>query len=162
MSTRSDIIVEHESGVWARIYCHNDGYLEHNGAILQEHYNTQALAEAVVAPGDMSSLERKCSKPPRDHSFDKRKPGYCVYYGRDRGEKDTDATLAATLAEVWPEDSGTEYTYVWRQGLGWFVGDADEGPDSLKPLAQVLAGIVEEPKPNVKAFGGNCVIATRK
>lgn len=56
MGTRSDIIVRRTDGSWKRIYCHWDGYLEHNGKILFEHYNSQELAEALVAPGDLSSL----------------------------------------------------------------------------------------------------------
>lgn len=120
------------------------------------------LAEAVVKPGDMSSLDEKCSKP-KGHTFDKPVKGYSIYYGRDRGEKNVAGKVGDSLAAVWPgSETGTEYTYVWRQGKGWFVGDADEGEQTLQPLADVLAGTAEEPKPNVKAFGGNFVIGTRK
>lgn len=175
MSTRSDIIVERTDGTWARIYCHYDGYLEHNGQILHDHYNSQDRAEAVVAPGDMSTLAEHCDKPP-GHSFDNKVRGYCVYYGRDRGETDVDAEIGDSLAAVWPgSDTGTEYTYVWFAGCvgddqantrasnrqGWYVGDADEGSETLVPLADALAG-KDVPKPNVKAFGGNFVIGTRK
>jgi hypothetical protein len=168
MGTRSDIIVERRDGTWARIYCHWDGYLEHNGKILFEHYNTQKLAEAVVAPGDMSSLDIHCTKP-KGHSYDTKKAGYSVYYGRDRGEKNVDATIGDSLAAVWPDsNTGTEFTYVWMwekdvDGVAsWWVGDADEGQQSLVPLEKALAGTIEPPKPNIKAFGGNFVIATRK
>ncbi len=161
MGTRSDIIVERADGKWARIYCHWDGYLDHNGTILAEHYNTQERAEAVVAPGDMSSLAEKCDKP-KGHSYQTPVPGYSVYYGRARGETDVNATIGDSLAAVWPgSDTGTEYTYVWKRDGGWFVGDADEGSEPLVPLAQALAG-ENVPKPNVKAFGGNFVIGTRK
>ena len=140
MSTRSDIIVEHGDGTWKRIYCHWDGYPEHNGRILQDHYNSQERAELVVKPGDMSSLDARCDKP-RGHSFNKRVEGCTVYYGRDRGEKNVAGVTGASLAEVWPgDDTDTEYTYVWRIGEGWLVGDADEGQQSLQTLAEVLAG----------------------
>lgn len=161
MGTRSDIIVERRDGKWARIYCHWDGYLEGNGKTLQEHYQDQRVVEALVKPGDMSSLHESCVKPP-GHSFDKPVKGFCVYYGRDRGETDVDAKIGDSLAAVWPgSNTGTEYTYVWKVGKGWFVGDADEGSETLVPLADALAGI-NAPKPNVKAFGGNFVIGTRK
>ena len=95
-------------------------------------------------------------------AYDKRVEGCTVYYGRDRGEKNVAGVTGASLAEVWPgDDTGTEYTYVWRIGEGWLVGDADEGPQSLQTLAEVLAG-GNAPKPNIKAFGGNFVIGTRK
>ena len=113
MGTRSDIIVHRTDGKWARVYCHWDGYLDHNGQILFEHYETQSKAEELIAPGDMSSLSEKCSKPD-GHSYETPVKGYTIYYGRDRGEKKVDAKVGDTLAEVWPpKDTWTEFTYVW-------------------------------------------------
>ena len=168
MGTRSDIIVEREDGTWKRIYCHWDGYPSHNGRILYDHYNTQKLAEAVVKPGDMSSLDAKCTKP-KGHSYETKVPGYSVYYGRDRGETDVEGTIGDSLSAVWPDsETGTEFTYVWRKDReedefvgGWYVGDPDEGSETLKPLKDVLDGTIEEPKTNIKAFGGNFVIGKR-
>lgn len=169
MSTRSDIIVEQADGTWKRIYCHWDGYPSHNGQILFKHYNSAKLAEAVVKHGDMSSLAPKCSKP-KGHSFDNRKPGYSVYYGRDRDMTGREGHVGTCLADVWPDNNtGTEYTYVFMRDRpdddflgGWFVGDADEGQQSLVRLSDVLSGQIAEPTPNIKAFGGNFVIGTRK
>ena len=154
MGTRSDIIVEHADGHWSRIYCHWDGYLEHNGRILAEHYNTQQKAEALVEHGDLSSLAPDCSKP-AGHSYDTPVKGYCVYYGRDRGEDDTEAKTGLTLDSVWPEpDTWTEYTYVWRFQQGWSVASADSAPtDRMTPLIDALAGI-DVPKPDIKAPWG--------
>src|SRR5882672_10337944 len=116
MGTRSDIIVHRADGRWHRIYCYWDGYLSHNGKILFDHYATQAQAEALVALGDMSSLAPRHTKP-KGHSFNKPVKGYCVYYGRDRGESDVSGTIADTLAACWPvEDTWTEFTYVWDDG----------------------------------------------
>lgn len=113
MGTRSDIIVHRADGKWHRVYCHWDGYLSHNGKILFDHYTAQKQVEALVAPGDLSSLAPKCTKP-KGHSFDEAVKGYCVYYGRDRGEDDVAGTIGDTLFEVWPEqDAWTEFTYVW-------------------------------------------------
>lgn len=166
MGTRSDIIVERTDGTWKRIYCHWDGYPDHNGRLLHEHYSSQELADAVVAPGDMSSLDEKCDKP-EGHSYETKVKGYSVYYGRDRGETDTDGKVGKTLKAVWPKNSGTEFTYVWstlhpKNEPQWFVGDPDKTPDSLVPLADVLAGAAPIPDSNVKAFGGNFVIGKRK
>ena len=38
MSTRSMICMKDEGDKYKCIYCHSDGYLEHNGAILIDHY----------------------------------------------------------------------------------------------------------------------------
>lgn len=151
MSTRSDIIVHLKSGKWHRIYCHYDGYIDHNGKILAKSYRTQTMAEKLVKEGDLSSLADRCNKP-KGHSFDRRVEGYCVYYGRDRGEKDVAGKIGDSLAEVWPEkDSWTEFTYVWDEGH-WFVGDPDKGSQDLVPLRDALDRKVRI-TPDVKAFG---------
>jgi len=149
MGTRSDIIVQRQDGKYARIYCHWDGYIDHNGKILYAHYNSQELAEKLTQLGDLSVLAPRANKP-KGHTFDTPKKGYCIAYGRDRGEKDVDATVVDTLAEAWPEqDTWTEFTYVWSRELGgkdfengaWWVGDPDEGSQTLKLLAEVIAGV---------------------
>lgn len=139
MGTRSDIIAQLSNGKWARIYCHWDGYLKHNGRILFDHYKTQKKVEQLLSHGDLSSLAPKCNKP-KGHSFDNRVNGYCVYYGRDRGETGTEAKIGDTLSEVWPEiDTWTEFTYVWFDGK-WSVGDPDEGSQTLIDLGDALEG----------------------
>lgn len=152
MGTRSDIIVQRADGKWARIYCHWDGYLEHNGKILAESYADQAKAEELVSHGDLSSLAHHCSKPP-GHTFDKRVEGYCVYYGRDRGESGTEPKIGATLEAVWPAaGSWTEFTYVKPFEKPWLLGNPDESGGTLTPLSDAMAGKVKKTFP-VKAFG---------
>lgn len=156
MGTRSDIIVHMLDGSWKRIYCHWDGYLSHNGRILAQHYATQKLAEKLVKHGDMSSLAEKCTKP-KGHSFDNRKDGYCVYYGRDRGETDVEGVTGDTLSAVWPsEDTWTEFTYVFDGGE-WYVANPDEGSQTAIKLVDALAAdaVGENPvKSYVKAPWG--------
>lgn len=148
MGTRSDIIVHRADGKWSRIYCHWDGYPSHHGPILTKHYATQAKAEKLVAPGDLSSLDIKCGKP-KGHSFDNPKKDFCVYYGRDRGEEGTEAVVKDALVKIWPgDDSWTEFSYIWDEGR-WWVSSPEAGFEAAVPLtadAKVSA--------NVKAFGG--------
>jgi hypothetical protein len=92
MATRSTITVRTSSNERKEIYCHWDGYPDHVGKILKEHYNTQEKAEALIALGDLSSLEPSISAPDgEEHSFNKPYTGVCVAYGRDRGNSDTSA-----------------------------------------------------------------------
>lgn len=152
MGTRSDIIVHRANGTWARIYCHWDGYLEHNGRILFDHYTSQADAELLVSQGNLSILAERCIRP-EGHSFDKPVKGFCVYYGRDRGEKGQQAETGDSLHAVWPEaDTWTEFTYVW-DGEKWLVGIPDEGTQTLVDLGDALLGKRTVAGP-VKAFGG--------
>lgn len=57
MSTRSRIgFYDDEVGVVCSVYCHCDGYLEYNGKLLIEHYNSLEKARELVSLGDISSL----------------------------------------------------------------------------------------------------------
>lgn len=56
MSTRSTIGIRYADGSVKKIYCHWDGYLEWNGAILQKYYNTADRVENLLALGNLSSL----------------------------------------------------------------------------------------------------------
>jgi hypothetical protein len=93
------------------IYVHLDGYghLE----TLQKHYNSQELAEQLVSLGDLSSLAESAGPPPKDHSFDRPVKGYCVAYGRDRGEKKTEASVFDDLESARKQKHGQDYIYEW-------------------------------------------------
>lgn len=56
MATTSYIGVEIEPEVYKFIYCHYDGYLDHNGLILNEAYKDREMVEELVNGGDISSL----------------------------------------------------------------------------------------------------------
>lgn len=56
MSTRSNIGLIHLDGSVEVIYCHFDGYPEHNGAILLVNYNNADLAMRLVGKGNVSFI----------------------------------------------------------------------------------------------------------
>jgi len=100
MATTSSISVFNpETNLWHSVYCHFDGYLSHNGKILFEHYTTLASALKLVSEGDMSVLAPSCDKPD-GHTFDDPVKGYCIYYGRDRGENKPNNGLVKKLISV--------------------------------------------------------------
>ena len=57
MGTRSTIALEFADGTVEQVYCHWDGYLEHNGKILQAHYINPFKVKELLALGGFSSLE---------------------------------------------------------------------------------------------------------
>lgn len=69
MSTRSTIGIRHEDGSVTKIYCHWDGYIEWNGAILQKYYNTADKVEKLLALGNLSSLGPEIG-PDDPHDWD--------------------------------------------------------------------------------------------
>lgn len=156
MGTRSDIIVHLSDDTWARIYCHWDGHIEHNGRILHRHYNSQEKAEALIALGDLSVLGEKIGI---EHPFEWRsrtQPGsalykryekMCLAYGRDRKERDAEAVRGASIYEVWPPaDTWTEFTYVWDQGK-WWVGNPDESSQTVIALSDAIASNLDGKQP---------------
>lgn len=119
MATRSTIAVQHADGTVSQVYCHWDGYLDHNGKLLQLNYNTQDKAEALVALGDISSLRESIEKP-EGHTFDTAVDGYTIFYGRDRGETGTQAKKFKSFEEYKRKFQDEEYNYIYRNGE-WFV-----------------------------------------
>jgi hypothetical protein len=145
MGTRSRIGVMHGDKVKS-IYCHWDGYLDFNGRILQEHYDS-AKANHLVALGDLSSLRANIGEKhafsqfelPADEveAFKALTEDMCTFYGRDRGEKDVEFKVAQTFAEFLgqAEGCGAEYYYIMKDGV-WYCGDTYEsGPLSKKLTA---------------------------
>jgi len=72
MGTRSTIALEFADSTVQQIYCHWDGYLEHNGKILQEHYSDPFKLRDLIDLGDMSSLGERIGT---QHAFDKETEG---------------------------------------------------------------------------------------
>ena len=150
MGTRSRIAVMHGDNCKS-VYCHWDGYLDHNGRILLEHYDS-AKANHLVALGDISSLGTEIGeKHPfsrfetdiSDAAWESRYGNMTTFYGRDRGESGTewktDATFEAFLDRA--DGCGAEFYYIMKDGV-WYVGDTyDSTPLSKKltPLAEALA-----------------------
>ena len=147
MGTRSRIGVMH-GDVCKSVYCHWDGYLAHNGKILQEHYDS-AKANQLVALGNLSSLGKTLGEK---HAFDtyhltpeERKQheldhgDSCTFYARDREEEGqawkVDHTFADFLNRV--DSCGAEYYYIMRDDV-WYVGSPDKG-SKLVALTEALA-----------------------
>jgi hypothetical protein len=123
MGTRSRIGVMH-GDVLKSVYCQWDGYLDHNGRILLNHYDS-AKANHLVALGDLSSLDINVEIPEGvEHTFDNPAKGITSFYGRDRGESGNefavDHDFESFMKRV--DDSSAEYYYIMKDGE-WFVGD---------------------------------------
>lgn len=86
MSTRSLIAIK-KNNSYHSVYCHFDGYPEHNGKILLENYSQLDRVEELIEHGNMSILG-KYIHPASDkpHNFNNRQDNVCVFYHRDRKE----------------------------------------------------------------------------
>ena len=152
MGTRSRIGVMHGE-VLKSVYCHWDGYLDHNGRILLEYYDS-AKANNLVALGDLSSLRSEIGEKHAFSQFDlpaeeveafkAQTEDWCTFYGRDRGETGTEYRVTHDFVTFLErvDACGAEYYYIMRDGE-WFVGTT-YGSDTqlgskLVPLAVALA-----------------------
>ena len=71
MGTRSMIDMVMDDGKIKGIYCHWDGYEDHNGKILVKHYTTEEKVESLLNLGDISSLSESIECP-EGHSYNVR------------------------------------------------------------------------------------------
>lgn len=118
MSTCSYIGIRNPDKTIKAIYSHWDGYVEHNGRILFENYKDKEKIVALLALGDISSLDKDVAPAEGvEHSFDNPAEGVVVAYHRDRGEdysapmefKDNNALDESMQSGV------IEFCYLWDE-----------------------------------------------
>lgn len=112
MATRSHIGKQNTDGSITYIYCHWDGYPEHNGAILQEYYKEESKVNELLSLGDLSILSRDIGEKQSFDDIHSHNDDWCLAYGRDRGEDDTEARTVPTLQEFTKQ----EYNYLFVNG----------------------------------------------
>jgi hypothetical protein len=121
MATRSYIGVRNLDASVDYIYCHFDGYPDHNGKILTEHYADMDKVNALMKLGDLSVLGEQIGEK---HDFNKRTRGWCLAYGRDRGESNVSVRTGNYKELI--NDQNVDYVYV-------FDGDYWECFDTYDP-----------------------------
>jgi len=118
MSTRSSIAILRKNGNVESIYCHYDGYLDHNGTILNHFYIEPRKVNSLIELGDISSLgvvvNPDSSMP---HDFDIRQSGVTLAYSRDRGEDNTEKKVFENLDEykMGFDGSWQEFAYLYDE-----------------------------------------------
>ena len=123
MGTRSMIAIQNPYNKTVRaVYCHWDGYLEHNGALLQKHYSASPKVNNLIALGDISSLKAEIGEKHDFSRLDSTLPeaeyeklygNMTTFYTRDRGE-DTPFQVFKTLAEAEEHYTWSDYFYCFK------------------------------------------------
>jgi hypothetical protein len=130
MATRSTIALEYADGTIGQVYCHWDGYLEHNGAMLLEYYSNPFILRDLIDLGDISSLRptvgtkhafSKLEVPMDGEAYDKLYGDMTTFYGRDRGEEGTGAKTFIDFQDYMVRFQHEEYAYILRKDGNWYV-----------------------------------------
>lgn len=137
MATRSTIAIQHPNGTVSQIYCHWDGYPTWNGRLLSVYYSEYLKAKELLSHGDLSTLKSNINPTVNNHTFDTPQPEVCVYYGRDRGEPNTQARSFLSLDKYVQESEFEDYNYVLVDGV-WYVNDCDNMDRAFHILTDVL------------------------
>ena len=148
MGTRSTIALEFADGTVEQVYCHWDGYLEHNGKLLAEHYSNPFILRDLIDLGDISSLGKivGTKHPFSPHADVTQKAlyeaameqGATTFYGRDRGETGCEAKKFASFADYKANHQYEEYEYILRTDGLWYVAI---GEGVYIQLASALASV---------------------
>jgi hypothetical protein len=121
MGTRSTIAIQEKDLSIRAIYCHWDGYPDGVGATLANLYNTKKQAEELINLGGFSALH---------DTLEETKAGA---YGSEHDKPRTFMNVQDWLKNF---NSGEEYFYLYREGIGWKYSEG-ESFFSLKTAEKV-------------------------
>jgi hypothetical protein len=136
------------------IYCHWDGYLQHNGSLLEKHYSNSPKVNNLIALGDLSSLRPEIGEKHEFSRLDTTLPeeeyerlygDMCTYYTRDRGETAPYKHFGTVKEAVaYYDGSWCEYFYLFKyddtlESGKWYYRTRENG--RWKRLATALKRI---------------------
>ncbi len=133
--TRWLVGIEGGNGKILSTYGHYDGYPKHTGQLLKKIYNTPSKVKQLMKLGKQGiSFLDKSMKGGKDHSFDNRKDGESIFYGRDRGEKGNMTSNWKNRDKV-KFDSGEEYAYIYNlKEKKWYYKSRYSNPQDWTEL----------------------------
>ena len=140
MSTRSFIAQQIGDDKYLTIYCHSDGYLSYNGAMLIDHYNSEEKVDELLKLGDLSCLCKKLNpdpSKPHSTSYKERQEDVTVAYGRDGGEDNTEARTYS-MAKLDDPRNWTDYVYIFNKDDGWRYFRSGHSEEGLRDIEEDL------------------------
>ena len=140
MSTRSAII-EKVGNDYYGIYCHNDGYINGVGKMLQTYYTNPAMVHDLIELGDLSSVGSDLIDT-------------CAYH-RDRDDAYSKAFRSKSITALSKKIGHNGYVYLYENEIWmvWITEDGLELPAGFYPLSEVIGR--DEDKDTPKTY--NCI-----
>ena len=151
MATRSSIARKNIDGTITAIYSHWDGYISHNGRILQDYYSNAQKLDTLLSLGDVSSLGAQIGEQhpfdnPHRYGSDEYKAhrdkyaGWGLFFDPNRSEKNCEAETYKDVFE-WLSELGQEYNYLSINGV-WYVNSGEEDNAGL-PVFDLLETAID-------------------
>lgn len=132
MSTRSWIGIKQKDQSLNLVYCHYDGYIEHNGLILENHYQSADKIKRLIKNGSIRSLNKTVEST--DYFIDEN--DIIQYKSIDDLKQDMMTNKNFIVIE---------YFYYFDEEVNtWFVGEIDYDSDFnakqaiFKPLKDII------------------------
>lgn len=132
MGTRSRIGIELPDHSVLSVYCHWDGYVEHNGKLLVEHYQNRDDVKELIDGGSMSTLRTRgtwnhsCALKDENGEYISDAAGYLMYeddrepqplYYSERGEDEP--PMHSSFDQFVSNNCGEEYAYLYDLNGNW-------------------------------------------
>ena len=141
MATRSNIGIVNEDKSITGVYCHYDGYPEHNGKMLLNHYNNDDIVNGLMNLGNLSILSESLHSTTginlysdnNRHTFNNPQDGGCVAYVRVGGDAGSDSRTFEDLGEYENFGSGVDYQYLFEDGKWMYRNTYKGGWSDLTP-----------------------------
>jgi len=129
MATRSAIAIETglpEMGpcIIHAVYCHWDGYVTNNGALLLKYFDSLPSAVALIKGGSISSLGEGIDKT--------------QFHCRDMGREMVPASEYGTREEFIENSDGLDYLYILNQSDVWEIFDMNKPWRGWQPVKDAL------------------------
>jgi len=133
MSTNALIALHHpESECFRTIYLHWDGYVEHAGKILVNHYDTFEKVLDLIDLGNLSVLGETLGEK---HNFSDHVDGVCTAYGRDRGEANSGHEVVEdTIRALVQNGAGIPYLYLFMNNSWLMCKPSQERNPKFYPI----------------------------
>jgi len=120
MGTHSRIGKLLPTGKVRSVYCHYDGYIQGGvGEDLFNHYQDESKIDALLDLGNLSGIGKEIGEKQDFYDFPNQNPNWCLAYGRDRNEKNQEATIVES-EEAYLKEENASYIYLYKNGEWWF------------------------------------------
>jgi len=112
MSTRSRIGILNQNGTVESVYCHQDGYPEYTGFILENFYTNEKLVRNLLTKGDLSNIATSYNWKQEKEINEK---GYEVLSVKTYAQRNQTLTSEKheDITEFLKYDSADEYKYLF-------------------------------------------------